>query len=515
MAKVERRIAGALMHISSLPGDYGLGDFGSSAYKFANFLVAGGYSLWQVLPLTPVEAILGNSPYSSSSAFAMNYIFISPEKLAETGLISVNDCDMFRIAGTSTADYGYARNAKRVLLHAAWEKFVEEPAKFRWLRGEFETFCMEESAWLDDYARYYVIKVSFGGASWGSWPDEFKFADRQVLAAFFAEEKKAKKAEYVKFVQFLLRRQWNELRAYCNVRGIKLMGDIPMYVAYDSTDVWADRDLFDLDDNGRPNKVAGVPPDYFSATGQRWGNPVFCWDVMRKTNFCWWVNRIKYSLALFDKVRIDHFRGFSRYWAIPAMEETAVNGSWQLAPGRALFETLQQELVGSTVGLLPLIAEDLGDITDDVRELMERFDIPGMRVLLFAFGGGNDNPYLPHNYRDNTVVYTGTHDNDTINGWWGDATDHEQAALAAYVGNRIEPNNAAAVLSRLALSSVAATAILPIQDILGLGGDARMNLPGRGDGCWNWRLTLEQLEELFEKAGYLRKLNRTFGRERL
>lgn len=503
------------MHISSLPGDYGLGDFGASAYKFANFLVAGGYSLWQVLPLTPVTEILGNSPYSSSSAFSMNYLFISPEKLAEVGLINSGCCDIFHVVTTETADYEYARNAKRVLLHAAWEKFDADPAKFRWLREEFEAFCRDESYWLEDYALYYVIKLSFGGTCWSAWPNEYKFRDPQALADFINDEKNAKKAEYVKFVQFLLRRQWNELRSYCNVRKIKLMGDIPMYVAYDSADVWAGREFFDLDEEGRPNKVAGVPPDYFSATGQRWGNPVFRWDVMRRTNFRWWVNRLKYSLALFDKVRIDHFRGFSRYWAIPAAEETAVNGCWEVAPGRDLFETLQQELVHGAVGALPLIAEDLGDITDDVRDLMRRFDIPGMKVLLFAFGGGSDNPYLPHNYRENTVVYTGTHDNDTIKGWWQDTTDYERQALQSYAGMSIDPDAAAGIVSRLALSSVAPTAILPVQDILGLGGASRMNLPGTGEGCWAWRLTEEEFDRLFEKAGDLRRLSNIFGRDRL
>lgn len=503
-----------MLHISSLPGPYGVGDFGQSAYRFADFLAAGGYSLWQLLPLTPIAEILGNSPYSSSSAFAMNCLFISPEKLAEIGLISTSDCESFYVDSMAVADYNYARRAKGELLRVAWDNFRNNPADFKLLRDEFNVFCIEERAWLEDYALFVVLKEFYCGACWNEWPDEYKFRCPAVLSSLLGDEAKAGRLEYIQFVQFLLRRQWDELHDYCKRRGVEIVGDIPMYVAYDSVDVWAGQEFFNLGEDGRPNKVAGVPPDYFSETGQYWGNPVFRWDVLLKTGFRWWVSRLKYSLAMFDRVRLDHFRGFCRYWAIPAEHETAVGGSWEIAPGRELFETFQRELTDCESRNLPLIAEDLGVITEDVHELMERFAIPGMKVLLFAFNGDCNNPYLPHNHGEKFVVYTGTHDNDTAGDWWENTSECERGALEAYVGTEIKSGTAHDVITRMALSSVAQTAIIPVQDILGLGQGARMNLPGQGNGCWVWRLTEAQLGELTAKASELRRLQCTYGRQR-
>lgn len=512
MIKTNGRRSGVLLHISSLPGAYGIGDFGSAAYRFADFLATAGYSAWQVLPFSPVADILGNSPYSSSSAFAMSFLFLSPEKLVEIGLISDEDCDRFKVDSAVGCDYNYARKAKGELLHLAWDNFQNNTEGFRWLRDKFNVFCVDERAWLEDYTLFYILKESLGGICWGEWPREYKFRDPSALSDFLDEDDTARRLEYVQFEQFLLRCQWDELHAYCKGLGIEIIGDIPMYVAYDSADVWAGQEFFDLNESGYPNKVAGVPPDYFSETGQYWGNPVFSWDVLRKTSFRWWVSRLKSSLALFDRVRIDHFRGFSRYWAIPAEHETAVGGSWEIAPGREFFETLQRELAGSENEGLPLIAEDLGVITEDVHELMERFDIPGMKVLLFAFNGDCDNPYLPHNHGRNFVVYTGTHDNDTVNGWWEDTSDYERGALESYVGSEIKNGAAHGIINRLALASVAQMAIIPAQDILGLGLGARMNLPGWGKGCWEWRLTVEQFDELTSMTAELRRLKCVYGR---
>lgn len=507
-----KRESGVLLHISSLPGRFGIGDFGPSAVKFADFLAAGGFSAWQVLPLSPVAEIMGNSPYSSSSAFALNYLFISPEKLAGIGLIETSDYERFIVPAGDTADYGLAAEAKSALLYLAWRNFSNEPGKFEWLRGEFNVFCLKERAWLEDYALFYVLREKFGGACWCEWPNEYKFRAPAALASFLDSEKKSRGIEYVQFVQFLLHMQWRELRDYCRSRGISIIGDIPIYVAHDSVDVWAGQEFFDLDENGRPNKVAGVPPDYFSETGQLWGNPVYRWDVMRKTSFRWWISRLKYTLSLFDMARVDHFLGFLRYWAIPAGAETAAVGSWEVAPGRELLETLRAELGNSETSRLPLIAEDLGIVTEDVRELMRNFDIPGMRVLLFAFGDNADNPYLPHNYGVNCVVYTGTHDNDTANGWWKNAPEVEKDAFEAYCGVKIQDGAANGALSRLALASVARIAIIQLQDILGLETSARMNIPNRAAGCWRWRLTGGQLDELFAKSEDLRRCNAVYGR---
>lgn len=500
-----------LLHISSLPGRYGVGDFGPAAFRFADFLAAAGCSIWQVLPLSPVSEELGNSPYSGGSAFALNYLFISPERLIEYGLVNAADCEGWAAPSLDAADYDLARSAKSALLRIAWENFNAGPDDFTWLREEFNHFCLNERAWLEDYTLFFALREKFG-ARWSDWPREYAARVPAALSAFSGNEKEAKRVEYVRFVQFLLRKQWDELRRYCSAKGVSLVGDVPIYVACDSADVWAGQEIFDLGGDGRPNKIAGVPPDYFSATGQLWGNPVYRWDVLRKTGFRWWISRLKYNFALFDRVRIDHFPGFLRYWAVPAGAETAACGDWEEAPGREFFETLRAELGHAETGELPLIAEDLGVVTEDVHELMNAFGIPGMKVLLFAFDGGWDNPYLPHNYDTNFVVYSGTHDNNTANGWWRNAAESEREALETYAGVSIQDGGAAEVIMRLALSSVARTAVIPVQDILGLGESSRMNIPDRARGCWRWRMTEAQMPDLFAEADRLRGLSSVYGR---
>lgn len=508
----EKRESGVLLHISSLPGSFGIGDFGPCACRFADFLAAAGYSVWQVLPISPVSAIMGNSPYSSGSAFALNYLFVSPERLAEYGLISAADCESFAAELTEIVDYELAARAKTALLQIAWENFIGAPDSFAQLRDEFNCFCLQERAWLEDYALFYSLREKFGGACWSNWPREYRFRAPAALSAFFDNVTKSKEIEYVQFVQFLLRKQWDELRAYCASRGVSLVGDVPIYVAYDSVDVWAGQEFFDLDEEGLPNKIAGVPPDYFSETGQLWGNPVYRWEVMRKTSFRWWISRLKYTLSLFDRARIDHFLGFTRYWAVCAGAPTAADGCWEVAPGREFLETLRAELKPDENDVLPLIAEDLGVATEEVHELMSAFGIPGMRVLLFAFEGGSGNPYLPHNYVTNSVVYTGTHDNNTANGWWRCASASEREMFEAYTGASVREDRVEEAMSRLALSSVARTVIVPAQDILGLYESARMNTPNHASGWWRWRLTAAQMEELFSKAPGLRRLNAIYGR---
>lgn len=512
MKDKEKRESGVLLHISSLPGRYGVGDFGPEARRFADYLAAAGCSVWQVLPLSPVSETLGNSPYSSSSAFALNYLFISPEILTGYGLLSAADCAGWAASSSGAVDYDLARNARNALLRIAWDNFCAKRDDFSWLWEEFQHFCLNERPWLEDYTLFFTLREKFGGACWCEWPREYSSRAPAALTAFLDNEKKSKRMEYVQFVQFLLRKQWNELRAHCASRGVSLFGDVPIYVAYDSADVWAGQEFFDLDGEGRPNKVAGVPPDYFSETGQLWGNPVYRWDVLRKTSFRWWISRLRYTFSLFDMARIDHFLGFSRYWAVRADAGNASFGSWEVAPGREFLETLRSELGDTETGALPLVAEDLGIITEDAHELMRAFGIPGMSVLLFAFEGGALNPYLPHNYSTNSIVYTGTHDNDTVNGWWQNASDSEKELFETYAGVRIENGRAERIASRLVLSSVARTAVIPAQDILGLDGGSRMNLPNRASGCWRWRLTEAQMDELFADADRLRRLNAIYGR---
>ena len=510
-----RRAAGVLLHVSSLPGNFGTGDFGPAAHRFAACLAESGFSVWQVLPLTPTSSAFGNSPYSSPSAFAGSVLFVSPELLLRDGLIDESMTAKLAVEGSERADYDLALGVREAVLAEAWKKFCREPESFAAMQEEFSRFLEDERGWLDDFALFSALRKHFGDRCWTEWPDEYRFRDGEALDAFALEQKNAEYISFVCFCQFICNRQLQELRAVCRGRGVSLLGDMPMFVALDSPDVWAHRDLFDLDGECRQNCVAGVPPDYFSATGQRWGNPLYNWDAMAKDGFSWWRARMKRALAMCDLVRVDHFRGFCGYWAIPAAEQTAAGGSWRQAPGEALMKSFAAEF-GRDGGTLPLVAEDLGVITDDVRALMDEFSLPGMKVLQFAFGEGiGSNPYIPHNIVKNSVVYTGTHDNNTTRGWWeNEASETEKNHFRAYAGCEPDGSGAARQMTRLALASAADLAVIPMQDLLALDGSSRMNKPATCVGNWCWRLT-EQEFEAAAAAGEMQKmkeLNRLFGR---
>ncbi len=478
------RCSGILLHMTSLPSRHAIGDLGSGAHAFADFLAQAKQSLWQVLPLNPTDGAHGNSPYSSISAFAGNVLFISPEVLVDEGLLRPEEVPPARQA-LDRVDYREAALEKRPLLDKACERFRSNG----WRRDEYERFRALNVPWLDDYALFLVLKKRFGGAVWSSWPREFRDRDETCLAD--ARSLSAADIEQACFLQFLFFRQWASLKERCGGMGIRLIGDIPIYVGYDSADVWTHRRIFKLGSDGRPSFVAGVPPDYFSETGQLWGNPVYDWDALAGSGFRWWIDRFAHNMGLFDFVRVDHFRGFVGYWEVSAKEKTAVKGRWVKAPADDFFRALRAELPG-----FPLIAEDLGIITPDVKEVMARLGIPGMRVLQFAFGEDNpDHPYLPRNYIENCVAYTGTHDNNTARGWFeNEALPEERERLFRYIGRRISPEKAHLDLVRLVMESAAGAAVIPMQDLLGLGEGARMNRPAIPHGNWEWRLLRSQID---------------------
>ncbi len=484
------RFCGVLLHISSLPSTCGIGDMGPSAYAFADLLLRNGINHWQFLPVTPTSPFIGNSPYSSPSAFAGNLLFISPEKLAEKGFVSYADLDCaterMRNCGLEPERVDYARveEQRAPLLQAAFERnrlrLRDDP--------DFQHFCAEHNHWLHAYARFVTLKEEHGGASWAHWPEPLRRCTEQALQRWDAHAGAA--MERQKFFQYLFFSQWTELHGYCKKAGLKFIGDLPIYVTHDSADVWANPHLFKLDADFQPEFVAGVPPDYFSATGQRWGNPVYNWEAMQRDGFAWWRRRLAHNLLLTDLVRLDHFRGFCGYWEIPAAEKTAVNGQWRDAPGPALFASFRRFF-----GELPLIAEDLGVITPDVRELMHAFGLPGMKVLQFAFDGiPARNPDVPFRHRPNQVVYTGTHDNPPSRAWFAAASPAEKANLRAWLGYEVSEDGAHEALLRLALASPAELAVLPVQDILGLGLEARMNMPSTSSGNWEWRISPCRME---------------------
>ena len=485
------RSSGLLLHISSLPSHGGIGDLGPAAYEFAGFLAAAKQRLWQVLPLGPTG--YGNSPYSSLSAFAGNPLFISLERLAASGWLPEE-----RIAGLQGAEgnvhFEEVAAMKGPLLTEAARNFLAHHEASQWER--FVRFCEENRYWLDDFARYAVLRREFDFRSWEAWPEEFARRDSEALRRLDNEHRQDLDVE--KAIQFAFDEQWRALRAHCAGVGIRLIGDIAIFVNYDSADVWTHPGVFDLRDDLLPRRVAGVPPDYFSATGQRWGNPLYRWDVLAASGFGWWVDRIRRSRALFDSMRLDHFRGFEAFWSIPAEDETAVRGEWIKAPGAALFQTL-----GERFGELPFIAEDLGLITPEVDQLRAQFGLPGMRVIQFGFSDPGAHMHLPHRYERNCVVYTGTHDNDTTLGWWQHgATRVEKAAAETY----LHPREGDVVWSmiRAVAASVADTCLFPVQDILSLGSEARMNTPARSKDNWGWRLAPGALTpELAERLARL------------
>ena len=474
------RASGLLLHITSLPSYGGIGDFGPAAYGFADFLASAKQRLWQVLPLSPTG--YGNSPYAALSAFAGNPLLISLEKLVEAGWLSAE-----RIAGlpghSGNVRFDEVGQAKRPLLIEAARNFVAHHDDQQWIR--FQRFREENGFWLLDYARYTVLRHRYHSGSWLSWPPEL--ARRTPEALRQLQQDSREELEIEQAIQFAFDEQWKALRGYCAERDIRFIGDIAIFVNFDSADVWTHPEIFELNEDLTPIRVAGVPPDYFSVTGQRWGNPIYKWDVLESRGFDWWVDRIRRARALYDIIRLDHFRGFEAFWAIPAADETAMHGEWVKAPGAALFTELEAKL-----GELPLIAEDLGLITREVDELREQFDLPGMRILQFGFGGRAAQSYLPHRYVTNTVVYTGTHDNDTTLGWWQTgANETERNAVYSYLNPA--PNDVVWTLIRAASTSVADVCLFPVQDILSLGSEARMNTPSVPENNWSWRMAPDAL----------------------
>ena len=495
------RSSGLLLHISSLPSYGGIGDFGPAAYAFADFLASAKQRLWQVLPLSPTG--YGNSPYAALSAFAGNPLLISLEKLVEAGWLSAE-----QIQGLpghhGNVHFEEVEARKWPLLLQAARNFLSHHDDQQWAR--FQRFREENAFWLADYARYSVLRQRFSTGAWLAWPTEFARRDPDALRQLQQESRDELEIEQA--VQFAFDEQWKALRAYCTERDIRFIGDVAIFVNFDSADVWTHPEIFELNEDLTPIRVAGVPPDYFSATGQRWGNPIYKWEVLQDRNFDWWVDRMRRMHTLYDIIRLDHFRGFEAYWAIPAEDETAIHGEWVKAPGAALFKALLDQL-----GELPLIAEDLGLITREVDALREQFNLPGMRVLQFAFTDRAAHNYLPHRYVTNTVVYTGTHDNDTTLGWWEHGvTENERHAVYTYLNPA--PNDIVWTLMRAASGSVADVCIFPVQDVLVLGSEARMNTPSIPENNWTWRMSpdalsgqqaygLAQLAELTDRDGWV------------
>lgn len=470
------RSSGILLHITSLPGQFEIGDLGESSFRFVDFLKSSGQSIWQVLPLSPPA--FGDSPYSSFSAFAGNELLISPTELVHDGLLAQDDITTAPSAPRQSVDFQAAREQKLPMLQTAFENFAAHATAE--LREQFAGFCQRNSFWLMDFARFTALKKHFGHSNWCEWDRELVERNESALAEWDA--KLSHDIEYAKFVQFIFDRQWHKLRSYANANGVRIFGDMPIFVAYESADVWANQDLFFLDNLGRQTVVAGVPPDYFSETGQRWGNPLYRWERIAETGYRWWIERFRFAFANFDLVRIDHFRGFESYWEVQADCPTAIDGKWQPGPGAAPFYAAQSEL-----GDLPIIAEDLGMITEEVHDLRDDLGFPGMRVFQFGFDDAKDPFHRPEAYPQNSAAYTGTHDNDTIMGWYNQRLEEktEDPLLEAVIpGDTAEPNWE---MLRAVYSSEAAIAIAPMQDVLGLGSEHRMNTPGEAGGNWGWR----------------------------
>jgi len=544
---IMKRGSGILLHITSLPSPYGIGDFGSGAYRFADFLERAGQSYWQVLPFNPTETVMGNSPYSSSSAFAGNKLFIDPEGLVREGFLTRDDmggvpafgekpffslglfpplADPHKEKNGEKRNSGQPARKKRrdglSFLNDEKEVDFEKVASFkedllgRAYNGfldtggstDYDEFCHMNTYWLDDFALFTALKDLFKDKTWNLWPEGLR--DREPLDIGKMRETLKREIGREMFHQYLFHRQWSALKGYCNDRGIRIIGDIPMYVSYDSSDVWSHPWLFKLAEDKKPECVAGVPPDYFSKTGQRWGNPVYRWEAHGKDGYDWWLKRLTHNLGMFDMVRIDHFRGFAAYWEVKASERTAVNGTWVKGPGENLLNAFSRRFPS-----LPIIAEDLGVITDDVSELMDRFGFPGMSVLQFAFGKDLPlNRFAPHNHRKNSVVYTGTHDNNTIKGWFErEAGKDVKRRLSGYLGEKVTRGNVHWKTIRLAMMSVADGAVIPMQDLLGLGSDARMNRPGSARGNWKWRVTSGELDSAPAEA--LREMTIMYGRSEI
>jgi len=502
------RSSGILLHPTSLPGRFGIGDLGPQAYAFVDFLEASGQSLWQMLPLGPTG--YGDSPYACYSAFAGNTLLISPDRLVEDGLLRKEDLVGVPESADGRVDFEAVHRFKELVMLDAFTSFKQRSDQD--LHAAFQEFCRRNTAWLSDYALFRALKDAQGGVAWNEW--DGSMVRREPDAILVAQNELAEQIEAQKFYQFLFFRQWLDLKSYCNDRGIKIVGDIPIFVAHDSADVWTNPDQFKLNPDGTPVVVAGVPPDYFSKTGQLWGNPLYNWESMRADGFAWWIERVKATLQTVDIVRIDHFRGFVACWEIPGGDLTAERGRWVEAPGRELFIAIHDAL-----GELPIIAEDLGVITPEVEKLRDDFGFPGMRILQFAFSSDTKNQDLPHNYHSNVAVYTGTHDNDTTVGWFqsvageGSTRDAAQIEIEREFCLRYFNTDGTEInwdFIRAVLASVADTAVVPLQDLLGLGTDARMNLPNSTSGNWSWRFKADELKD--ELARRLKDLSGLYGR---
>ena len=494
------RKCGILLPIPSLNGKAGIGDLGPCAHRFADFLAESGQSIWQVLPLTETDSALGNSPYSSPSAFAGNPLYISLEDLVVRGLLDESEISSKSALTEDSVDYSAAREFKFPLLRKAFSRFT--PGE------DYFSFIRRQSFWLSDYALFVVLKAKLGGTSWHRWPEPLRTRESRAIQEVSGEL--GNEIDYTCFLQYLFFSQATSLKEKCTSLGIELIGDIPIYVNYDSADVWAHRDYFRLGEDLLPTEIAGVPPDYFSKTGQLWGNPLYNWDYLKKDGFSWWISRLGHSLDMFHSVRIDHFRGLLAYWAVPFGEKTAENGTWENVPSSEFFDCLSLKFPSA-----PFLAENLGVITPDVTETMERMGFPGMAVALFAFDGNmKENPHIPHNYVRGLTAYTGTHDNNTVRGWFlEDSTAYERKTLEEYCGREITAENAPDTLIRMVLASIAERVVIPLQDYLGLGSEARMNTPSIPSGNWRWRVRKSQLTKKLSSG--MKKLAELYGRNRV
>lgn len=480
------RASGILLHPTSLPGKYGIGTLGMEARKFVDFLVTAKQKYWQILPLGPTG--YGDSPYQCFSSKAGNPLLIDMDHLVELGLLHADDLPVSGAWGTGKVDFGKVIDGKYPLLKKAEQNFIN--LHDHSLKNEFIQFKQLNTSWLDDYALFMALKEKFDNKPWSEWPQEYKMRNTDAIASAKHEFNAA--IEFHKFIQCVFFNEWMSLKKYANENGIEIIGDIPIYVAMDSSDAWTNTHLFQFDVNKNPIAVGGVPPDYFSETGQLWGNPLFNWEAMATDGFAWWIDRIQTSLFMFDKVRIDHFRGFAAYWSVPFGESTAINGKWINAPGQHLFESIRYRL-----GDVPIIAEDLGVITPDVEALRDGFNLPGMKILQFAFDSAEANDFLPHNYIKNCVVYTGTHDNETVRGWFLNAKPEDKKFALEYINGTVKAIHWDMI--RAAWSSVADTAIAPMQDFVAAGESGRMNLPGTTKDNWQWRMKNSDLKDALAK----------------
>ena len=491
------RASGVLLHPTCLPGPHGSGDFGPEAYHFVDWLVSAGQTLWQILPLAGIGP--GHSPYMSNSAFAGNALMIDLAELRSQGWLT--ELDLLPVPGLQAGKVNFAAMYPFRMQRLAQAAAAFAKAGSSEQRADFAQFRQEHADWLHDYSLFMSLCEAQNWRDWCEWAPGLVQREPQALAA--ARAVHAERIAFWEFCQWRFYRQWMQLKRYANSKGIEVIGDTPIFIAYLSAEVWANQHLFDLDAAGRPRVVAGVPPDFFSATGQRWGNPLYRWAAHARDNFSWWVQRIRRTFELVDIVRIDHFRGFAGYWEIPASEPTAVKGTWVPGPGEALFKAINKAL-----GPTAIIAEDLGLITADVEALRKKFGLPGMRILQFAFAGDASDRFLPHNYENDTVVYSGTHDNNTTAGWWAEAGDKERHLARGYLNT--DGHDMPWTLIRAALASVADTAVHPLQDVLALGAECRMNYPGQASGWWGWRFEWSQVQPWH--AGRLAELSRLYGR---